>query len=90
MPDNVVMNTAESIISAYDIRFHNIFSLSLAILIRDQLRLKFNIESLMSITEMVIGETLLLSQLFVNNGKLLEPRGFIALIKATSTRGRDG
>jgi hypothetical protein len=44
----------------------------------------------MSITEMVIGETLLLSQLFVNNGKLLEPRGFIALIKATSTRGRDG
>jgi hypothetical protein len=44
----------------------------------------------LSIAEVVIGETLKLAMLLLHNGDLLEARGFIPVIKATSSTRRDG
>ena len=68
MPYDVVMDTAEAIVASDDSRFNNLLWLRLALFIRDKLGLELYFEGLLSVAEVIVGQTLLLTILLMHDG----------------------
>jgi hypothetical protein len=88
MPYDVIMHTTEPVIPADYSWFHDPFRRSpslFPLFIWEKQGLKVNFEGLLSVAEVIVGQTLLLTDLLVHNGQLLEARGFVTLVETTRT-----